>query len=183
MELSVNEKKELLRIARRTIESYLVDGCVPEFDVTEPGLLEKRGAFVSLHRGPRLRGCIGMFESDKSLYQTVAEMAFCAAMKDPRFSPLTEEELDELSIEISVLTPMRRVENATEVEVGRHGVLIVKGNHRGVLLPQVATEHGLEREGFLDETCLKAGLEPGAWRHDAEIYVFEATVFNEKDLP
>ncbi len=181
MALSEEDKKALLGMARATIESYVRDGRVPDFDVTAAALLEKRGAFVTLHKNGRLRGCIGLFACDKPLYRTVIDMAVAAATQDPRFPPVSPGELDSLRIEISVLSPMKKVEDVGEIEVGRHGIYIVKGGSRGVLLPQVAVEHGFDREEFLDQTCLKAGLPPGCWRQCADIYIFEAEVFSEGD--
>ncbi len=179
MPLTEEEKQELLKIARASIEAHLKGLPEPEFDVTSRGLLEKRGAFVTLHREGRLRGCIGVFESQKPLYRTVAEMALSAAFNDPRFPPLSPHELDSIDIEISALSPLREINDPNEIEVGRHGIYIIKGAHRGVLLPQVAVEHGFDRETFLDQTCLKAGLGPGCWREGARILVFEAEIFSE----
>ncbi|MBI5287054.1 MAG: AmmeMemoRadiSam system protein A [Deltaproteobacteria bacterium] len=181
MALSDEEKKLLLRIARETLEFYIRYKKVPPFDVSSPGLLEKRGAFVSLHKEGELRGCIGVFTSasDKPLYLTVLDMAIAASTQDPRFLPVGVDELPFIGIEISALTPLKRINDISEIEVGRHGIYIVKGLYRGVLLPQVATEYGWDRETFLDHTCLKAGLPPDSWKGDVEIYTFEAEVFGE----
>jgi AmmeMemoRadiSam system protein A len=151
----------------------------PPTPPAEPAVARPAGAFVTLRRGPHLRGCIGTFQATEPLHRTVAAMARAAALEDPRFRPVRPEEVAELAIEVSVLTPMRRVRDAGEIEVGRHGLWIVRGHHRGVLLPQVATEYGWSREEFLEHTCRKAGLPPGAWREGADIYVFEAEVFGE----
>jgi len=181
MALSKEDKGLLLRIARETLESYIRYKKVPPFDVSSPSLLERRGAFVSLHKEGELRGCIGVFTSDKPLYLTVADMAIAASTQDPRFSPVTANELSLIDIEVSVLTPLKRINDISEIEVGRHGIYIVKGLYRGVLLPQVAKEHGWDRETFLDHTCLKAGLPPGSWKGGMEVYTFEAEVFGEED--
>ena len=157
----------------------------PEVEAPEPqdGPLAARcGAFVTLHMDGALRGCIGHLTSSEPLYQTVSEMAVSAAFSDPRFSPLIESEFSHIDIEISVLTPMKRVEDLTEIKVGTHGLYIVMGPTRGVLLPQVATENGFDRETFLSQTCIKAGLAPDSWRKGAEIYSFEAEVFGEKEM-
>ena len=145
----------------------------------EGGLLEqRRGAFVTLHRKGSLRGCIGIVMPIKPLNEAIREMALSAAFGDPRFMPLRAEELRGLEIEISVLTPLREIEDPDEIEVGIHGLMIVKGRHSGLLLPQVATENRWDRETLLDNTCLKAGLQPDAWREpDATIYAFSADVF------
>ncbi len=147
-----------------------------------PALKEPGGAFVTLHKYGELRGCIGTFQAEKPLYLVVKEMALSAAFNDPRFPPLSTEELPEVEIEISVLSPLARGK-PEEVEVGRHGIYLIKGIFRGVLLPQVAVEHGWDRETFLDHVCLKAGLPPGCWRDpETEIYLFTAEVFSERDF-
>jgi AmmeMemoRadiSam system protein A len=144
-------------------------------------LREPRGAFVTIHRrsSHELRGCIGYIESRFPLAETVARAARIAATEDTRFLPVTLEELPALQIEISVLEPPRRA-RPEEVEVGRHGVIVGRRHNRGLLLPQVAVEHGWDRETFLNHTCLKAGLPAGAWQQpDTEIQVFSAVVFSE----
>ncbi len=173
-------RNELLTIARESIREGLRGRRYVPPVPRRPFLREPAGAFVTLHEAGALRGCIGTFQADRPLYRNVAEMARAAAFEDPRFPPLRPDEFDRIDLEISVLTPMRRVEPPEEVEVGRHGVYIVHGPHRGVLLPQVAVEQGWDRETFLDHTCLKAGLPREAWRSGAEIYVFEAEVFGEE---
>lgn len=180
--LTDTEKALLLYIARESIASAL-EGRAPRFPQEIPeGLLEPLGAFVTLHKHGALRGCIGTFEAQGPLYLTVAEMARSAAFNDPRFPPLSPEELPEVDIEISVLSPMWQG-RPEEVEVGKHGIYIVRGFHRGVLLPQVAVEYGWDRETFLDHTCLKAGLAPGCWRDpETEIYLFTCEVFGEKEM-
>lgn len=182
MPISQENKKLLLNIARRTIESHVKEKKVPAFSTSNPELLEKRGAFVSLHKEHDLRGCIGVFTSDKPLYQTIVDMAVSASSCDPRFYTVTEDELPDISIEISVLTPLKRISDISEIEVGRHGIYIIKGRNRGVLLPQVATEYNWDRETFLSHTCMKAGLAPDSWKEkDIEIYTFEAEVFGEEE--
>ncbi len=141
-------------------------------------LREKRGAFVTLHKGDALRGCIGYIRAQKPLYQTIQEMAQAAAFQDSRFKPVTGEELKDISIEISVLTPLKKINRIEEIAVGTHGIYIVKQFHSGLLLPQVATENRWDRETFLRHTCAKAGLPEDAWREsDAEIYIFSADIF------
>ncbi|MBE9537029.1 MAG: AmmeMemoRadiSam system protein A [Proteobacteria bacterium] len=179
IKLTETEKIELLRIARQIVAGQFQGGS-RAISTDMDGLQREGGAFVTLHKKGELRGCIGNFFSDKPLYKTVAEMALSAAFKDPRFSPLRENELDELDFEISVLSPLRQIEDAGEIEVGRHGIFITKGAKRGVLLPQVAREYGWDRETFLEHTCMKAGLPSDEWRHGAKIEVFSAQVFGEK---
>ncbi|MBI5048823.1 MAG: AmmeMemoRadiSam system protein A [Deltaproteobacteria bacterium] len=180
MPLSNEDKSLLLKIVRETIESYVKTKKIPCFNVKSPVLLEKRGAFVTISKNHELRGCIGVFTTDKPLYLTVADMAVSAAVHDPRFVPLVASELSHISIEISCLSPMKKIKDISEIEVGRHGLYIVKGYYRGVLLPQVATECCWDRTQFLEHTCLKACLPPNAWEDGAEIYTFEAEVFGEK---
>jgi AmmeMemoRadiSam system protein A len=180
--LSDNERVKLLKIARETIFSQVSRGRKPSLEAPEePGLSERCGAFVSLHSRGALRGCIGTFMASVPLHETVMDMAVAAATEDPRFEPVRPHELREIDIEISVLSPLRRVADPAEVEVGKHGVYITRGRHRGVLLPQVATEYGWDRETFLEHTCHKAGLPPEAWKEPGTIIeVFTAEVFGEK---
>lgn len=166
-----------MKIARETIESYVRIKKIPAFEVNSPVLLEKRGAFVSLHKNGELRGCIGIFTSDKPLYQTVADMAVSASTQDPRFMPLAASDLSHISIEISSLSPMKKIKDISEIEVGRHGLYIVKGYCRGVLLPQVATEYCWDITQFLEHVSLKACLPTDGWKDGADVYIFEAEVF------
>ncbi len=181
--LSDEEKKFLLRLARKTIE-LVAEGKEPPpvpRDVS-PRLMRKAGAFVTLTRHGRLRGCIGTVVAITPLVETVIERAKSAAFEDPRFPPVTRDEVDDLEIEISVLSPFRKIRDISEIQVGKHGLVISKGFHRGLLLPQVAVEYGWNRGEFLEHTCMKAGLPPDAWKHGAEIEVFTAEIFNEKEL-
>lgn len=183
--LSVGEKKTLLKIARDTISYKL--GLSPDFNFSRYELTDNlkkgRGAFVTLHKHGRLRGCIGNFGDERPLYETVHNMAIEAAFRDPRFFPLKKEEFNDIDIEISALTPLTPIKDINEIQVGVHGIYIIKGINRGVLLPQVAVEHGWDRLQFLDQTCIKAGLRPGCWKdEDCMILIFSAEVFGEKDF-
>jgi AmmeMemoRadiSam system protein A len=176
--LSEADRRALLEAARRAI-SAAVTGQKPASPAQSEIFAEKRGAFVTLHTRGRLRGCIGIVEAYEPLADTIAHCAVSAAMQDPRFSPVRAEELPDLRLEISLLSepvPIR----AEDVEIGKHGLLIVQGPHRGLLLPQVATEHKLSRQQFLEETCRKAGLPTNAWQ-DAETQIlgFTCEVFSE----
>ncbi len=176
--LTDQDKETLRHIAKSVIENKARGNPMPEFTVDSPTLKEKRGAFVTITRGGQLRGCIGYIKAYKPLYQTVEEMAAQAAFHDPRFNPVTERELPDLEIEISVLTPLKRVRDVGEIQVGRHGILIEKGFYSGLLLPQVATEYGWNRKTFLEHTCLKAGLPMDAWKDkDTNISIFSADIF------
>ena len=178
MNLSPADKKLLLQVARDSIAARLQGKAATPVKVSSPVLEECRGAFVSLHRRGQLRGCIGYIDAVKPLLQTVREMAPAAAFQDPRFRPLQTDELADLEIEISVLTPMRLIKNPDEIEVGRHGLYIVKGPNRGLLLPQVATQCHWDRQTFLEQTCHKAGLPPNAWKDPgAQIFIFGAEIF------
>ena len=180
--MSENAKEELLRIARMSVSERLEGGSDEMQTPENQELSSERGVFVSLHKKGSLRGCIGVFTCDKPLYETVRNMAACAAFEDPRFPPLREFEIDDVDFEISVLSPLRRIDDPREVEVGTHGIYIVRGSQRGVLLPQVATDYGWDRDTFLNHTCLKAGLPKDAWKdRETEIYVFTADVFGEKE--
>ncbi|MBM3791647.1 MAG: AmmeMemoRadiSam system protein A [Acidobacteria bacterium] len=178
--LDESARRELLTLARRTLESYLETGTIPRHETATDSLLVPCGAFVSLHDAGRLRGCIGQIVSDQELYRTVQRCAVSAALEDYRFSPVTKEESGRLEIEISVLTPMQRIEETEQIEVGRHGLYIVRGAQRGLLLPQVAVQYGWDRGTFLNQACRKAGLKDDAWKQaSTAIHVFEAQVFSE----
>lgn len=176
--LSPEEKQTLRKIALQAIRSKCMKQPMPEVPVHSSKLTECMGAFVSLHKGSDLRGCIGMIEGCGPLFQTVKEMAIQAAFADPRFCPLNINELDELDLEISVLTPLTRITDPSQIEIGRHGLLIRTKSHSGLLLPQVATQCGLDRYQFLEWTCRKASLPPDAWKEaDTKIYIFSADIF------
>lgn len=181
-ELSMDRKRALLALARAAITRRLgLDAPPPGADELGPELLA--GAFVSLHRRGRLRGCIGTFSADEPVTLVIEEMAVAAAMRDPRFPALEASELPDLELEISVLSPRREVTDLSQIEVGRHGLVVSRGTSRGVLLPQVATQHGWDREAFLAHTCEKAGLLPDAWtRPGTRLEVFTAEVFSEDDV-
>jgi AmmeMemoRadiSam system protein B/AmmeMemoRadiSam system protein A len=176
------DKNSLLVIARDAIEQYVRHQHVPDLDTVGPSeaLKTRCGAFVTLNEHNTLRGCIGQFGSDLPLYRVVQQMAVAAAVQDFRFPPVSPEELDKLEIEISVLTPMRRITSIDEITMGKHGIYIKKGSKGGTFLPQVATETGWSKEEFLGHCAQdKAGIGWDGWK-DAEIYVYEALVFSEK---
>ncbi len=181
--LNKEEQQALLKLARNTIEQYVTKGMIPRFDSSDPAFSQTGGVFVTIHNSGQLRGCIGIIESDESIYKTVEEMAIEAATQDPRFEPINEYELKDIDLEVSVLTPKRRVKSVDEIELGTHGVIVKKGFASGVFLPQVATETGWSRKEFMEHLCEgKAGLSKDAYLDPkTEIYVFEAQVFGEKD--
>ncbi len=176
-EYSQEERKLLLRLAHASIELALEGRNV---DVTPPTahLAEPRGAFTTLHLEGHLRGCIGYVLPVQSLYATVAEAARAAAVDDPRFAPVTPAEAPHLKIEISVLSPLQPI-RPEEIVIGQHGLVVTQGNRRGLLLPQVPVEWEWDRDTFLAQTCLKAGLSPDAWQHGAQLQGFTAEVFGE----
>jgi MEMO1 family protein len=178
--LGKKEQVQLLTIARKTLEEYVSNRTVPSFEVKERKLLEKQGAFVTLTKGGQLRGCIGYIIPVHPLNKAVSDMTINAATKDPRFPPVSRDELKDIHIEISVLTPLRSIGSIDEIEVGKHGLYITKGNSSGLLLPQVATDYKWNREEFLQQTCRKAGLPQNAWKEKgAQIYIFSAQIFSE----
>jgi len=178
LQLTDAQKEHLLELARSAIEEAVCSGKVSEVAEPAEALESPCGAFVTLTRQGRLRGCIGHIEAVKPLYATVRECARAAALDDPRFDPVTPAELSSLHIEISILSPLVDIA-PQQVEVGRHGLLISRGGRRGLLLPQVAEEWNWNREQFLQETCLKAGLPADAWRHGARIQAFTAQILEE----
>ncbi|MDD5282407.1 MAG: AmmeMemoRadiSam system protein B [Candidatus Omnitrophica bacterium] len=179
--LNSQQRKKLLEIARDSIKTYLQTGKKLELNEVDPVLMQEMGAFVTLNKHGELRGCIGNLSGTQPLYLTVRDMAVEAAMDDPRFSALSLPELKDVSIEISVLSPLKKVDSADKIIMGKHGVLVRKGYQSGVFLPQVATETGWSKEEFLNNLCVqKAGLAQNAWKNkDTELYIFEAEVFSE----
>ena len=143
-----------------------------------PNLKAARGAFVTLKKKGRLRGCIGFIEPVMPLYQAVISGAVYAATKDNRFDPVSKSELKDLEYEISVLTPLTEVTNTRLIQVGKHGLVIEKNGRKGILLPQVPVENGWTLDQYLEEICLKAGLPEDSWRTGAKLYTFEAIVFH-----
>ena len=177
--ISEAEQLQLLSLARQALEARVAGSRPPEIACTGP-LALRCGAFVSIHSGDDLRGCLGRLTVDSPLGRTLVHLGGAVADSDPRFPPVSPFELPFLQIEISVLTPARPIAAIEEIEVGRHGLIVEHGRARGLLLPQVATEHAWDRETFLDHTCIKASLPRGAWKTGARILVFEALVFSER---
>ena len=190
--LSAEERRAALGIARASIARALhrryPEIAQAEIKVEESAeaftgiLADPAGAFVTLRINRELRGCIGYFESSEPLSSIIDELAEKAAFDDPRFPPLTCDEFWRIRIEISVLTPMKPIASIEEIIVGTHGLLLEQGRHRGVLLPQVATEYGWGREEFLDNVARKAGIARTAWREEStRIWIFSAAVFGEDE--
>ena len=177
--LSPEEKAQLLRLARSAVTEFVTRGAVIEDQTGNAKFLEPRGVFVTLKKRGELRGCIGFIEAVAPLGQAVIRAAIYAATEDPRFPPVSPDEVQGLGFEISVLTPLRDIANPDLVRVGRHGIIVSREGRKGVLLPQVPVENGWDRQTFLEQGCLKAGLPPDAWKKGAKIQVFEAIVFHE----
>lgn len=177
--LTKREQKELLKIARDTIVAYVANGRIPPVETNSKGLACENGCFVTIKQQQQLRGCIGNFVSDKPLFRLVQEMAVSAATRDPRFYPMKGPDLDDFDLEISVLSPLEKITSVDQIQVGKHGLYIIKNSYRGVLLPQVAIEYGWDRETFLKHTCIKAGLPENAWQKECDIHIFSALVFGE----
>ncbi|MGD9488361.1 MAG: AmmeMemoRadiSam system protein A [Calditrichaceae bacterium] len=181
--LSNEEKKYLLNTARQVISSEFKGRESDHEAHYSDGLNIKTGVFVTLKIREELRGCIGYIKGYMALVEAVRKMAVSAAFQDPRFTPLSESELSDIEIEISVLSPMTRVKNLTEIEIGRDGLLIRQSPYEGLLLPQVATEYNWNREMLLNQTCLKANIDQSAWKDSkTEIYRFSAVIFKESDF-
>ena len=179
--LSEEEERELLELAQNAVE-----GAVRNHKLYEPhatgdhALDQNRGAFVTLMEGGKLRGCVGYTSAAQPLYKAIRDTATLAALRDPRFPPVTEGELPRLQYEVSVLSPLLRVDDINRIEIGKHGLLVKNGHHEGLLLPQFPVEQHWDRIRFLQETCVKAGLSPDCWTHsDTEIFCFSAQVFGD----
>jgi AmmeMemoRadiSam system protein A len=176
---SADDRRLLLRVAQEAIGAF-VGGC-PAHVPGQAEILNRRcGAFVTLLKCGDLRGCIGHIEPNERLGAVVPRCAVAACSTDPRFPPLTPEELGTIAIEISLLGPLEPIAGPQEIVIGRDGLVVERGGQRGLLLPQVATEWGWDAEAFLAHTCRKAGLPPDAWQQGANVWRFEAEVFGER---
>ncbi len=184
-ELNVSQQKRLLEIARQSVESYIKTGRLPILDEKDEALNQKLGVFVTLKKDDQLRGCIGNFTGDVDcpLWENTQKMAIAAAVEDPRFLPVKEEELNDLEYEISVLGPLKKIDDYQQIKLGIHGVKIKQGYHSGVFLPQVASETGWDLETFLGQLCSqKAGLSWNCWQDPkTDLYIFTAQVFRERN--
>ncbi|PKP23207.1 MAG: TIGR00296 family protein [Bacteroidetes bacterium HGW-Bacteroidetes-21] len=181
--LTDDDKEDMLDMARKTVIEYAKTGTKADFNCKgkSDALRSKSGAFVTLHKNGELRGCIGQFRPSVSLCELIIDLAISSSAFDHRFPPVSASELDEIDIEISVLTPMRKIDDINAIELGKHGIYIVKGNQSGTFLPQVATETGWTLEEFLGHCARdKAGIGWDGWKK-ADIYIYEAIIFGEKD--
>lgn len=181
IDIPLESQKRLLEVARQALERFVGGTPQSAAKVQDPYLLTSQyGSFVSLHRREELRGCVGTCIGGSPLYQTVIEMTEAAASQDHRFLPVTVGEIGEIKIGISILSPLSTVDDVGALEVGRHGLYVSRGARRGVLLPQVATEYGWDMETFLNQVCVKAGLDGDAWRSkETQISSFTALLVEE----
>jgi AmmeMemoRadiSam system protein A len=177
--LSEDDRKNILELARQAVAEAVCRNRRLE-EIPKKEVFEQRcGVFVTVHAGGRLRGCIGVIEAKEPLGESIARCAASAALEDPRFSPMKPAELGGMQLEVSLLSPLERIQ-PEQVQIGKHGLLVEQGYHRGLLLPQVATEHHLSNEQFLKETCHKAGLPGDAWRApETLIYGFTCEIMAE----
>lgn len=184
VELSIEQQKSLLLLARKTIADKLNAECGEcKLDFSDEIFKEKCGAFVTIHINGNLRGCIGYIEGVRPIPETIKEMALSSAFRDPRFPPLTAAEFKKIDLEISILSPIEKVDKIDDIVIGRDGLIISKGYNRGLLLPQVPVEQKWDKDMFLTHTCFKAGLPGDAWKKSGvEIEKFSAQVFSEKGL-
>lgn len=177
--LTLEMQRQLLAIARDALEAR-VHGIRRMAPITRGPAQSGQGAFVTIFCRGELRGCLGRITSDRPLHELIDQLAQEVADSDPRFRAVLPGELPDISLEVSVLTPEREITSVDEIEIGRHGLIIEQGSRRGLLLPQVPTQHEWNRETFVAQTCLKAGLPSYAWRRGARMFVFEAQVFGEE---
>jgi len=183
-ELSDDEKRELLRIARAGLREFYRSGRLPPGKPHRDSLTAEAGVFVSLHAGDELRGCVGSFDEVEPLYKAIQNMAVGAATRDPRFDPVAREDLPNMTFEVSVLGARKPISSPADIQPGVHGVAVTRGPRRGLLLPQVAAEHGWDADTLLAQTCAKAGLPEDAWQSDdVTVEVFTAQVFDDNSHP
>ncbi|MBO8179355.1 MAG: TIGR00296 family protein [Archaeoglobus sp.] len=183
--LSKEDGERAVKLAREAIETYLEERKILQKRL-DGVFSEKRGVFTTLTKHGNLRGCIGFPYPVKRLDEAIIESAIAAAVDDPRFEPVRLSEMDEIVVEVTILTPPEKIDAKpkdlpSHVEIGRHGLIVKMGPFSGLLLPQVAVEYNMDAEEFLSETCMKAGLPPDCWLTGAEVYRFEGQIFKEKE--
>ena len=181
--ISDEDKSVMLSAAREVVTAAAKGETVARLDPLKEIDYQPMGVFVTLHKTGELRGCIGYIEGVKPLGDAIIEMSEAAATRDPRFAPVTEDELEEIDLEISLLSPLEKIDDPEQIEIGKHGLVIKNGFNKGLLLPQVATENNWDRKTFLEHSCLKANLPSDAWQlDDTEISIFSAEVFSESSI-
>ena len=180
-QITQTHKYNLLKLARKTIEEHLFKESNIELKLEDPIYQEEKGCFVTIHKKGNLRGCIGIVDAIYPVIKVVEQMAYSSAFRDPRFQPLTENEYPDIDIEISLLSKPYAIDSPDDIIIGKHGLIISYQGQKGLLLPQVATEHQWDVETFLNHTCLKASLPVDKWKKGANIEVFDAIVFGENE--
>ena len=182
--LDKQEKQFLLKLARQSILDYFRQKQAEPANFYSENLRTHSGAFVTLHKQGQLRGCIGYVKAFKPLQEAISDLAISAAFNDPRFPALDQDEYQQIDLEISVLTPLKKVDDISQIEIGRDGLLVKNGFYEGLLLPQVATDYGWDINTFLEQTCNKAGLPKDSWQDEqTEIFSFSAIIFDESQFP
>lgn len=182
--LTEEEQKTLLKLSRDVLLSYIKNSPLPkieDYKITE-NLKQQYGVFVTLHKKGDLRGCIGYIEGRCPVYQAVIDNTVNSSTCDPRFIPVQENELKDIDIEISVMTPLKKIKSTDEIVIGKHGLVIRKGGRSGLFLPQVPIEWNWNKQEYLMHLCQKASLPLDAWKEGAELYTFSAQVFGEKEF-
>lgn len=182
LNLQDSQKKMLLEIARKTIKQFLTNKEVSLERNSDPDLNRKHGVFVTLLEHGKLRGCVGHLKDDQPVYEVTALMALQAAINDNRFKPVTLDELPEIEIEISILSPFKRISDEKQIKLGRNGVLLKKGDVKGVFLPQVPIKMNWDRKQLLSQLCKKVGLPIDGWKENTRLYIFQTEVFYESDF-
>ena len=173
--LTEAEKAELLSLSKKTIIAYVTDRKIPDFGSRNPKFTANSATFVTINKNGNLRGCIGNIQASVPLYQSVINNAVFASSKDPRFPPMIREELKDMEVEISIISPLTPLKDIRDIEIGKHGLFIVSGQNSGLLLPQVATAFGWDKKTFLEQVSQKAGLQKDAWK-EAKLYIFTADI-------
>lgn len=180
MRISSSGRVEAVQLARWSLDWHIKGVHTPQPILSDPLFLERQPAFVTLHEGKVLRGCVGRIEPMSVLGEEIPELSLAAATRDPRFHPISSLEVDRVRIEISLISPPEQVEDVAEIHVGEHGVIIERGDGKGLILPQVAREEQWDREAFLSQACIKAGQVPHAWKEPGtRIFFFTAVVISE----
>jgi len=180
LELTESQKKTLIAIVHKTLRSYLETGKLQKIEKNDPLLKQKCGAFVTLHRFGNLRGCIGHIQADMPIYKIIQEMAISAATLDPRFQAVTIDELKDITVEISLISPLFKI-SVDQIKIGVHGLMVIYKGRRGLLLPRVPAERNWDVKTYLDNLCLKAGIPTDIWDDDPELYAFTAIEFGERE--
>ncbi len=182
--LNIEDKRQLLDLARETISLTIKNRRFTALKISHPKFSCSTAVFVTLWKNHQLRGCVGQTKAVYPLNEAITSAAYSAAFEDPRFRPVEEKELDEINIEISILSPLQKIDNTDKIKLGTHGVYVIQGHRAGIFLPEVVTRTGWSKEEFLSHLCRdKAGLSPEAWKDpSSELYIFTVTVFSDEGI-